>query len=243
MLPRRGCPVPRCPNPTTTAPPVRHRTASDEVVVERVPLTVMSDPIDQQRRSGSVAGNTSCRTGADRDVHIVLFGLMGTGKTTVGHLLANELGRPFVDSDSIVELRTGHLPPDLAGLAGLDELHSAELAALRHVLSQRDSVVFAAAASVVDQLEPGDLGSAWGVWLDTTPEVLAERVRHDRHERPLVAQDPVPVLTAQHERRAPLGRALAALTVSTDDRSPAEVVAAIRDAWRSWIRSSDASRT
>ena len=169
---------------------------------------------------------------ADRHVHIVLFGLMGAGKSTVGHLVANELGRPFVDSDSIVELRSGSRPPDLVERTSVDELHRVELVVLRQVLEQHDSVVFASAASVLDTIGPDDLGSAWSVWLDTSPTVLAERIRADRHERPLVGDQPERVLTAHYEARAPRGRELAAMSVATDDRTSAEVAAVVCDAWR-----------
>jgi len=168
----------------------------------------------------------------DRHVHIVLFGLMGAGKSTVGHLVANELGRPFVDSDSLVELRSGSRPPDLVARTSVDELHRVELTVLRQVLAQRDSVVFASAASVLDTIEPDDLGSAWCVWLDTAPSVLAARIRADRHERPLVGDDPERVISAQYEARAARGRELAAVSVATDDRTPAEITALVCDAWR-----------
>jgi shikimate kinase len=182
--------------------------------------------------------NVSGAPGPDRErhVHIVLLGLMGSGKSTVGRLVANELGRPFVDSDSIVELRTGHLPPEVVERGGVDELHEVELAALRQVVAQRDSVVYAAAASVVDVLTPGELDAAWCVWLDTSPSVLADRVRGDPHERPLLGDRPEQVLVGQHDRRAQRGREIAATSITTDDRTPVEVAARLCDAWREWSR-------
>lgn len=171
---------------------------------------------------------------ANRHVHIVLLGLMGSGKSTVGHLVANELGRPFVDSDSIVELRSGDLPPRVVERAGADELHTHELAALRQVVEQRDSVVYAAAASVVDLVDPDELAHAWCVWLDAPPEVLAARIDDDDHERPLLGERPADVLADQHRDRAVRGRRLANLTVDTERRSPSEVAACICRAWRQW---------
>lgn len=169
---------------------------------------------------------------AERHVHIVLLGLMGSGKSTVGHLVANELGRPFVDSDSIVELRSGDLPPRYVERAGTDELHREELDAFRQVVEQRDSVVFAAAASVVDRVTRDDLDAAWCVWLDASPSVLAERIDEDDHERPLLGDRPDDVLAAQHDDRAARGRELSHLTVDTDRRTPTEVAACICRAWR-----------
>lgn len=169
---------------------------------------------------------------ADRHVHIVLFGLMGSGKSTVGHLVADALGRPLVDSDSVVELRSGSRPPELVERTSVEELHQVELAVLRQVLGQRDSVVFASAASVLDTIGPGDLDCAWCVWLDASPKVLAERILADQHERPLVGDHPERVLATQYEQRAARGRELASMSVATEDRTPAEVAALVCDAWR-----------
>lgn len=178
------------------------------------------------------AADPDTEPGAPRDVHLVLFGLMGSGKTTVGHLVANELGRPFVDSDSIVELRTGRRPPVVVEEGSVDELHAVELDVFRRVLAHHDPVVFAAAASIVDRVDPADLGGSWSVWLETSPGALAERVLADRHERPLIGEDPEQILAAQHERRDPLGKAIAELTVTTDGVEPNAIAARICAAWR-----------
>lgn len=198
----------------------------------------------------SLGDGASGATGADveRHVHIVLLGLMGAGKSTVGRLVANELGRPFVDSDSMVELRSGHLPPELARESGIDALHEVELEALRHVVGQRDSVVFAAAASVVDELTPDELHAtgrtSWFVWLEASPEVLAERVTSDRHERPLLGDRPEAVLADQHARRSRRGREIADATITTDGLDATGVAARVCDAWRTWSRArGDAARS
>lgn len=185
---------------------------------------------------GTHGGATDSDPEADRHVHIVLLGLMGSGKSTVGRLVANELGRPFVDSDSIVELRTGHRPPEVVRRSGVEALHDAELAAMRQVVAKPDSVIFAAAASLVDHVDADELRSTWCVWLETSPEVLAKRIREDGHERPLVGDEPESVMTAQHEDRAARGRELAAVSVVTDGRSPTEVAACVCNAWRDWAR-------
>lgn len=171
---------------------------------------------------------------ADRHVHIVLLGLMGSGKSTAGLLVANELGRPFVDSDSIVELLTGRLPPELVEQSGVKALHEAELRALHQVVRQQDSVVYAAAASVVDRIDTCDVAESWCVWLETSPALIAERIGRQDHGRPLLGDHPREVLEAQHAARAEHGRQLAAVTIETDARTPNEVAACICNAWRQW---------
>ena len=137
----------------------------------------------------------------------------------------------------MVELRTGQAPPRLVEATGLEELHAAELAVLRHVREHRDSVVLAAAASVVDVLTPEDLAGAWCVWLETDPGALARRVSADHHERPLLGDRPAAVLADQHARRSARGQQLASFVIRTDDRSAADVAAGICAAWREWARS------
>ena len=63
----------------------------------------------------------------ERAPHVVLIGLMGSGKTTVGRALADVLGRPFRDSDTDLLERTGHSARDLAARDGVEALHVLEL--------------------------------------------------------------------------------------------------------------------
>lgn len=154
--------------------------------------------------------------------HLVLLGLMGAGKSTIGMLTAHDSQCPFVDSDSLVELHTGMSPVELEANEGVDRLHDAEIEALRRVLCRRDPIVFAAAASVVDRVERDELGAARVVWLDVDPEVLAQRVAAG-HPRPVLGDDAAATLAAQARERRPRARQLADLWVDEDDRGPVEI--------------------
>lgn len=173
----------------------------------------------------------SRRPDVARHVHIVLLGLMGSGKTTVGRIVANELGVPFVDSDALVALESGRSSRQLAIDSGPEALHRVEEQIARDVLESSNPVLFAAAASVVDRLSPSDLERAWTVWLDTSPEVLVDRVGRDA-ERPLLGTDARGILEQQHRERSARARDLADMVVVTDRRSPSEVAAAVSAAWR-----------
>lgn len=191
-------------------------------------------PQSRHVHSSGGSGRSRAEPDADRHVHIVLLGLMGAGKSTVGRLVANELGRPFVDSDSIVELRTGALPPGVVERSGVSELHEHERAAFRQVVDQRDSVVFAAAASIVDDVDRDDLQHAWCVWLDAPPAVLAERAVGDDHDRPLLGDQPRQVLAEHHAARSARGRELADLSIDTEGRTPDDIAAEVCSTWRAW---------
>ena len=79
--------------------------------------------------------------------HVVLVGMMGTGKTTVGRLLAERLGRPFFDSDQMVEARTGHTVAELFEASGESGFRAEEAAALSAGLTDPTPSVIAAASS------------------------------------------------------------------------------------------------
>jgi shikimate kinase len=162
---------------------------------------------------------------ADRPV--VLVGLMGSGKTTIGTRLAEALARPMRDSDEVLEGRYGQSAAEQYRRYGADVLHAREAAVLRQVLTERPPPVIAAAASVVD--DPACLAAladAFVVWLDAPPRVLAERIRGVDH-RPHYDPDLEAMLTNQYRRRVDRFRGVADLTVDVSDTSPERTTAAV----------------
>ena len=110
---------------------------------------------------------------------LVLVGLMGSGKSSVGRLAARQLGWPYADGDDLVLEAQGANLEALRQSQGGAALHEAELTALRQALAQEPPFVVSAAASVVDT----DAGRAmlktpgvFVVWLRAAPAVLAERI-------------------------------------------------------------------
>ncbi len=140
------------------------------------------------------------------DRHIVLVGMMGSGKTSVGRQLAERLGRPFLDSDAQVEARTGSTVREIFETEGLGEaaFRVLEAEALAHALADPvPSVIAAAGGVVLDSANRARLrATATVVWLRAEPAVLATRVTGGVH-RPLLGHDPRTVLEQMHrERRA-----------------------------------------
>ena len=150
--------------------------------------------------------------------HIVLVGMMGAGKTTVGRWLAQRLQRPFVDSDELVEARTGHTVRELFELGGEAGFRAEESAALADALAAPEpQVVAAAGGTVVDPHNRALMrrASAEGgivVWLRADAGVLAGRVGGGNH-RPLLADDALGTLTALAESRQPLYLEVADVTI------------------------------
>ncbi len=119
--------------------------------------------------------------------HVVITGPMGSGKTTVGLIVADRLGRRFVDSDDQIEATLQTDARQISQRRGVSELHQIEAEALRLALDHPEPAVIAAAASVADLDELGAMldGDEFVVVLAGDPEVLHERAAGDDHRRPM----------------------------------------------------------
>lgn len=158
--------------------------------------------------------------------NLVLIGLMGAGKTTVGRLLAERLDRPFCDTDAMVEAETGRRVADIFADDGERVFREHEAEAVRHVAALHGQVVAAGGGAVctpgnATQLRmTGEL-----VLLDADPSVLAERVGRG-NLRPMVAgAEDVAERLADLRRRRDADYADAAHhTVHTDGKTPEDIV-------------------
>lgn len=164
--------------------------------------------------------------------HLVLVGMMGAGKTTVGRLVAARTGRPLLDSDSLVEARTGRTVAQIFAEEGEAAFRAIEHDVLGSMLGGDEPVVVAAAGgSVLDPANRARLvDSGTVVWLRADPTALAARVRPGDH-RPLLAEDPAGTLARLAEEREPLYRSVADVVVDVDGLSPDEVADRVLEAW------------
>jgi shikimate kinase len=163
--------------------------------------------------------------GGDRA--IVLLGLMGAGKTTVGRLLAERLGRPLRDSDLDLWSRRQLTASEMVARHGQRALHDWEAAHLLDALAEEPPAVVCAAASVVDRPEcRRALRAPFTVWLAAPPAVLARRFASGSH-RPRYSEDLVAMLAEHQARRASAFAALADLTLDVARSVPADLVEGI----------------
>lgn len=163
------------------------------------------------------------------DQHVVLVGLMGSGKSTVGRLLAERLHRPLFDSDQMIEARTGRTVREIFVSDGEPAFRSLETESLADALeSTTPSVIAAAGGVVLSEANRALLrdANARVVWLRADPAILVERVLSAGH-RPLLDDDPLAVLRRMAQTREPLYREVADLVVTVDGRSPADVLEAV----------------
>ena len=153
--------------------------------------------------------------------------MMGSGKTTVGRLVAATLGWLHLDSDEQVCARTGRTVREIFESDGETAFRKEESAALGEAATQptdHPAVVSVAGGAVLAEANR-DLLRTTGpvVWLHAPPSVLASRVHAGTDHRPLLGDDPASALEQLEAQRRPLYEELADLTVDTAGRNPTQI--------------------
>jgi shikimate kinase len=147
---------------------------------------------------------------------VVVIGLMGSGKTTAGRLIAEYLGLPFSDSDSYLQERHGYTAARIAAREGADELHAYEA---EHVLSElagEPKVIAAAASTIEDPRVRAALRGAFVLWVDADDDVLTERMHSSTHRPGFLPAD-------MRARREPYFREVANLVCDVGVMTPEQV--------------------
>jgi len=158
---------------------------------------------------------------------VLLIGMMGVGKTTVGRLLADRLGAVYIDNDGSVRRRTGRGVADILQESGEQALREAERSAFAETLAVPGRTVIGVPGGMV--LDPADraliedAGSPV-VWLRARPETIAKRVVGT--DRPWLGDDPLASLTRLAADRHPLFAEVAHVVVDVDERTPEQVAEA-----------------
>jgi shikimate kinase len=160
---------------------------------------------------------------------IVLIGMMGSGKSTVGRALAERTGRRYLDNDELVRAVAGRPAEEIDATEGEDALHRAEVAALRHALAMPPPLIVSAAAWVV--ADPGSLvllrSAPAVVYLRARPVTLRTRIGAGVGRR----EDATDLdwLRDRHAERDAIYGGIATLTVDTDDHAPGAIAQRILD--------------
>jgi shikimate kinase len=167
--------------------------------------------------------------------HLVLVGLMGAGKTTVGRRCARRLGRAFVDTDDVVQATAHATVPEIFDEFGEARFRELERDAVESVCASPDPLVIACGGgAVLDADNRGRLhSSGFVVWLQAPPDVLGKRVGRGT-SRPLLRDGGVATLERLAALRAPAYEDAADAIVDTDGRTIDEVVIAVVEAWSAW---------
>lgn len=167
-----------------------------------------------------------------RAERVILIGMMGAGKSTIGASLSKLTGWPYIDNDQVVEQMVGMPTRDLLQQRGVEAMRTAESAAAIHVLTMPAPLIAGAAAGIV--LDPAVSAQvhdgAFVVFLRARIETLAKRV--EGTYRPWLGDDPEATLRTLYAGREPLYEKLAHLVLDVDDTSPDADAQRILDAFR-----------
>ncbi len=157
---------------------------------------------------------------------IVLVGVPGSGKTTVGTLLAERLGVGFRDTDQDVERTEGKPVSDIFVESGEAHFRELERAAVALALQEHDGVLALGGGAVLDDGTRALLVEQPTVWLQVGPAAGAHRVGMDVI-RPVLLGNVRGRMTQLLKERGPLYAEVARITVDTEGRTPAEVADAV----------------
>ncbi|HAM46798.1 MAG TPA: shikimate kinase [Alphaproteobacteria bacterium] len=158
---------------------------------------------------------------------IVLVGLMGAGKTTVGRRLANRLDIPFVDADAEIEAAAGMTIPEIFAQHGEQHFREGERKVIARLLQQNGGVLATGGGAFMDPETRAQIKrDGVSVWLRADVGLLLKRVAR-RNNRPLLKQgDPAEIMTRLRDERYPV-YAQADITVDSTDAPHEEIVDAI----------------
>ncbi len=166
---------------------------------------------------------------------IFLIGLSGSGKSTVGRILAERLGWEFADSDRELESASGRTVAEVFGDDGEGTFRTFEAKTLQEMAKREPIVVATGGGAPTNQTSRQAMGGGFVVWLAASPERAAERLAADpeTEERPLMGGDPLARLRALQAERIDLYRGADA-AVDVDALSPEMVAGEIAQLWEEW---------
>jgi shikimate kinase len=167
---------------------------------------------------------------------IVLVGLMGAGKTSVGRRLAEKMNIPFVDADHEIELAAGKSISEIFADHGEDYFREGERRVITRLLENGQQVLATGGGAFMnDETRARIKDRGISIWLKADLDVLLKRVAK-RNDRPLLRDDPETVMKNLMEKRYPV-YAEANITVESRDvqhgQMVSDVVKALVD-WDGW---------
>ena len=165
---------------------------------------------------------------------VVLVGLMGAGKTSIGRRLAAQLGLPFRDADSEIELAAGRTIPELFARFGEPEFRDGERRVIRRLLAGDPIVLATGGGAFMDRsTRTAVRETSVSVWLRCKLPTLLRRVS-SRSNRPLLANgDPAEILSRLMEQRHPV-YAEADMAIDCGEEPPDVTTGRVMSALERW---------
>ena len=163
---------------------------------------------------------------------VVLVGMMGAGKSTIGRRLAARLRLPFLDADIEIEAAAGMSIPDIFEIHGEPHFRDGEARVIARLLDSGPAVLATGGGAFMrEETRNRVRDKAVSIWLKADVDVIMKRVRR-RADRPLLqTEDPTATVTRLLEAREPLYRT-ADLTIGSRDVPHDRIVDECIDALR-----------
>jgi shikimate kinase len=171
---------------------------------------------DDSHPDGScLDGNRKFQSG-----NLILVGMMGSGKTTMGRSLAKHMGKNFVDSDEEIISRTGVTVPHIFDIEGEAGFRLRETVAIRDVVARNNIVLATGGGAILTEQNRTMLQqSGIVIYLKASVHDLWQRTRHDRNRPLLQTKDPHAKLTELFNQRDPIYQQVSDIVVQSGKQS------------------------
>jgi Shikimate kinase len=153
-----------------------------------------------------------------KGINIYLIGMMGSGKSTIGKLLAKELGYRFIDTDDIISQATHQSISDIFATEGEAAFRDLESQVLSEICAYKKFVIATGGGIILKQMNWSYLRHGIIIWLNVPVEELYNRLKEDQTRPLLQHPDPLQQLQTLLQQRQPLySQADLEIMVDSDD--------------------------
>ncbi|MDL1970804.1 MAG: shikimate kinase AroL [Candidatus Desulfofervidaceae bacterium] len=161
--------------------------------------------------------------------HIVFIGFRATGKTTVGKMIAQSLGRKFVDTDVLIEERAGQTIAEIVKKEGWSGFRQREKTIIKELTQQHSLVIAVGGGAVLEEENVRYLKqNGILIWLKASPETICKRLNQDKKtdsQRPsLTGKEVTAEIKEVLNQRLPIYQKVADIEIDTEKHSLEEIV-------------------
>ena len=164
-------------------------------------------------------------------MNIVVYGFMGVGKTTVGELLAQNLGYEFIDMDNEIEKRERATINEIFQIYGESKFRKLESMLVKE-LSEKDKVVISCGGGVIINKDNAETLSrnSWMIHLTASIGEIIERTKFDKNRPLLKVNNRLNTVSELYELRKPIYHKYADITIDTTGKNPVKIVEMVLEA-------------
>jgi shikimate kinase len=163
--------------------------------------------------------------------NIILVGLMGAGKSTIGRNLAKQLGKEFYDSDRVIEERTGVDIATIFEIEGEQGFRDREEQVIKELCKMENIVLATGGGSILRETNRKNMKKyGYVIYLCTTAELLYSRIRYDKSRPLMQTKSPVDTLKNLLKEREPFYMEVADTVITTGKQKAALIVKRVEEA-------------